>query len=150
MTITIISKNRKAFHDFEVGERFEAGIALQGTEVKALRAAKVNLSEGWVDLGDDGAWLRDTHIGHYSHGNIMNHLETRPRRLLLHKSELLKLEKAVSEKGHTVVPTQIYFKGPHVKVEVAVAKGKKAHDKRDVKRKKEADREMERAMKRRQ
>lgn len=149
MTIKVISKNRRAYHDYEVGESFEAGLQLVGTEVKALRAAKVNLSDGWVDVDDGEAWLKDAKIGAYSHGNIMNHAETRPRRLLLHKKEIAKLMRLISEKGYTVVPTQMYFKGAFVKVEIAVAKGKKAHDKRDTSKKREADREMERAMKRR-
>lgn len=147
--LKVISKNRRAFHEYEIGERLEAGLQLSGTEVKALRAGKVNLAEGWVDIENGEAWLKDTHIGHYSHGNIMNHFETRPRRLLLHKREIIKLTRSCTDKGLTIVPTEIYFSGSKIKLEIAVAKGKKSHDKRDATKKREADREIERAMKKR-
>lgn len=148
MGIKVISKNKKAFHNYEVGDSYEAGIELMGTEVKALRAAKVNLGDGWVDITDKGeAYLRDVHIGHYSHGNIMNHPETRERRLLLHKREIIKLSRAIEEKGYSVVPIKIYFKGRYIKVEVALGKGKKAYDKRESSKQKDADREMARALK---
>jgi SsrA-binding protein len=149
MNVKVISKNRRASHDYELGDTFEAGLQLVGTEVKALRAAKVNLTDGWVDIDNGEAWLKDAHIGLYSHGNIMNHFETRPRRLLLHKREIAKLSRITTEKGLTVVPTQIYFSGAYVKVEIAVAKGKKAYDKREANKAREANREIERAMKRR-
>ena len=148
MGIKIISKNRKAFHNYEVGDRWEAGIALLGTEVKALRATKVNLGDGWVDITQDGrAVLREVHIGQYDFGNRANHDERRPRPLLLHKKEIHKLSRAMSEKGFSIVPLKIYFKGRHIKVEIGLGKGKKAYDKRESSKKKDASREISRAMK---
>jgi SsrA-binding protein len=148
MGIKVISKNKKAFHNYEIGDSFEAGIELQGTEVKALRAGKVNLSDGWVDINANGeAILKETHIGHYSHGNIMNHAERRDRRLLMHKREIVRLTRAIDEKGYSVVPIKIYFKGRYIKVEIALGKGKKSFDKRESSKKKDADRQIERAMK---
>ncbi len=148
MGIKIISKNRKAFHNYEISDRLEAGISLQGTEVKALRAGKVNLGEGWVDINDDGeAFLKDVHIGQYTHGNIMNHEETRPRRLLLHKRELHKLSRATQAKGFAVVPISIYFKRSYIKVEIALGKGKKAFDKRQSEKEKDAKKMISRVLK---
>ncbi len=146
MTIKIIASNKSAFHEYEVLDRFEAGIELQGTEVKSLRSGKVNLSDGWVGFTPKGeAWLKQVHISPYSHGNQFNHHENRERRLLLHKSELAKLIDAVEKKGLTVVPLKIYFKEGWVKVEVAVARGKKLHDKRADSKEKTAKRELARA-----
>ena len=116
MGIKIISKNRKAFHNFEIGDSFEAGIALLGTEVKALRAAKINMTDGWIDISDGQAWLKDTHIGHYDFGNRQNHDETRPRRLLLKKAEIARLNRSIAEKGFSVIPIKFYFKKSYIKV----------------------------------
>jgi SsrA-binding protein len=146
MAIKNISKNRKAYHEYTVGEKFEAGMVLLGTEVKALREGKVNLSDGWVEILNGEAFLRDMHIGHYSHGNILNHDEKRPRKLLLHRKELCKIEKQASDKGLSIIPLEIYFKGPKIKVEVAICRGKKLHDKRQDKKSKEATREIARTM----
>lgn len=146
MSIKIISKNRKAFHNYQIGDSLEAGIALQGTEVKALRAAKVNLQDGWVDIKNGEAFLKDVHIGHYSHGNRQNHLETRTRKLLFHKRELEKLERQMSEKGFSLVPLKMYFKGRHIKVEIGLGKGKKHFDKRESSKQKDAKRQIDRAM----
>ncbi len=149
MGIKIISKNRKAFHNFEIGDKWEAGIELLGTEVKALRAAKVNLGDGWIDITKDGeAIMKEVHIGHYNFGNRMNHEERRDRRLLLHKREINKLNRAILEKGFSVVPIKVYFKGRYIKVEIALGKGKKSYDKRESDKKKTANREIERALKR--
>lgn len=148
MAVKIISKNRKAFHNYEIGDAYEAGIALLGTEVKALRVNKVNLGDGWVDINANGnAVLMETHIGHYSHGNRFNHEEMRPRRLLLHRRELAKLSRAIHEKGLSIVPTKIYFKGRYVKIEIALGKGKKSYDKRQANKTKDANREIHRALK---
>ena len=148
MGIKIISKNRKAFHNYEIGEKMEAGIELRGTEVKALRAAKVNLGDGWVDITrNTEAVLKDIRIGHYEFGNRQNHDENRPRRLLLHKRELIKLGRAVNEKGFSIVPLKIYFKGSYIKVEIGLGKGKKHYDKRESAKKKDANRDMARALK---
>lgn len=145
--IKVISSNKRAFHEYTISDKFEAGIALQGTEVKALRDGRCNLSEGWVELIDDGAMLRDAHIGHYSHGNIMNHAETRTRRLLLHQSELKKLTRAVKEKGFALIPLKIYFKGSFIKVEIGLGKGKKLHDKRQASKDKDAKRDLQKHLK---
>ncbi|MFK7826828.1 MAG: SsrA-binding protein SmpB [Oligoflexales bacterium] len=148
MGIKIIAKNRKAFHEYEITDRFEAGIALQGTEVKSMREGKVNLGDGWVAIDDLGeAYLKQVHISHYSHGNIYNHAESRPRKLLLKKQELKKLSEQVERRGFALVPLKAYFKGQFIKIEIGVGKGKKAHDKRDSSKEKDAQREIERAIK---
>lgn len=150
MSEKIISNNRKAFHEYTIGEKLEAGIALTGTEVKSARLGKVNLSEGWVHIDEFGeAYLRETHIAKYSHGTFTNHEETRPRKLLLHKHEIAKLAQKIEEKGLTVVPLKMYFKDSIIKVEIGVAKGKQLHDKRDSSREREANRDVQRAMRHR-
>jgi SsrA-binding protein len=147
MGIKIITDNRKAFHEYIVTDKMEAGVVLVGTEVKSVRAGKVNLSDGWVDFDEQGeAWLREAHIGKYSHGNIMNHEERRPRKILLKKREIVKLIQATNEKGYTVLPLKMYFKESFVKIEIGVGKGKKLHDKRETSKSKEANRDMARAM----
>lgn len=144
----VISKNRKAFHDYQINETFEAGIVLLGTEVKSIRAGKVNLKEGWVDIDQNSeVILKQVHISHYSHGNINNHNETRARKLLLKKSEIKKLSSAVQAKGYALIPTQIYLRGQFVKIEIGLAKGKKLHDKRESHKEKDAQRNIERALK---
>lgn len=141
--IKIISKNRKAFHNYEIGESYEAGLSLMGTEVKALRVGKVNLSDGWVEItAQNEAMLNAIHIGHYSHGNIHNHDQTRRRKLLLHKKEIARLGRAINEQGFTIVPLKIYFKGSYVKIEIALGKGKKSHDKRHSLKEKDVKREI--------
>ena len=150
MGIKVISKNKKAYHNYQIGDTFEAGIALVGTEVKALRAAKINLGEGGVDISNqEEAWLKDVHIGHYSHGNRQNHDETRPRRLLLKKYEIKRLARKLNEQGFALVPTKVYFKRSYIKVEIGLGKGKKLHDKRESSKAKDANREMSRALKNR-
>ncbi len=146
--IKVLGSNKKAFHEYSITDTWEAGIALQGTEVKALRDGKVNLGDGWVDITPGGqAILRDVHIGHYSHGNIMNHLERRSRVLLLHRREIDKLTRSLREKGFSLIPLKIYFKGRFIKIEVGLGKGKKAYDKRDSSKEKDAKREIDRVMK---
>ena len=147
MSEKVLISNRKAYHDYHIGDKIEAGIALVGTEVKSLRASKANLTDGWVEIGDHGIFLCDIFINHYSHGNIQNHEETRKRPLLLNKREIVKLQRAIEEKGMTIVPTKIYLKGRHIKVEIAPAKGKKNYDKRESQKKKDADRDIQRVMK---
>jgi SsrA-binding protein len=147
MGIKIITDNRKAFHEYIVSDRFEAGLVLTGTEVKAARAGKVNLSDGWIDFDEQGeAWLREAHIGKYSHGNIMNHDERRPRKLLLKHKEIVKLTQRTAEQGFTVLPLKMYFKDSFIKLEIGVGKGKKQHDKRDAAKTREANRDIARAM----
>jgi SsrA-binding protein len=149
MTDRILATNKKAFHEFEVMEKYEAGIVLVGTEVKSLRNGKVSLGEGWVSFSNNEAFIQDIHIAHYSHGNINNHLENRMRKLLLKKKEIYKLVTAVEERGYAVVPTKIYLQGQLIKVEIAVARGKKLHDKRQANKSKDADREIARTMRNR-
>lgn len=145
--IKVIVQNKKAFHEYTISERTEAGIALRGTEVKSIRDGKVNLNDGWVEIDGTIATLRDVHIGQYSFGNIMNHAEKRPRQLLLSRKELVKLGRALEAKGLTIVPLKMYLKGRLVKVEIGIAKGKKLHDKRDSAKSKDAEKQMARALK---
>jgi len=148
MEIKMIASNRRATHEYSIGEVFEAGMVLTGTEVKSARTGKVNLSDGWVTISDAGeAFLQNTHISRYSHGSYMNHEESRPRKLLLKRKELNKLAEKTQEKGLTIVPLKMYFHGQYVKIEIGVAKGKKLHDKRESAKSKEADRDISRAMK---
>lgn len=143
----IITQNKKAFHDYFVEETLEAGILLQGTEVKSLREGKANLKDSYVIVKDGEVFLLNCHISPYSHGNIMNHDPLRTRKLLLHKKEITKLQGKAAQKGYSLIPLKLYFKGSHVKVEVGLAKGKKQYEKRETIKKREADREIARAMK---
>jgi SsrA-binding protein len=149
MSIKILHNNKKAFHNFAISDRWEAGLALMGTEVKALRQAKVNLGDGWVDIENGEAFLREVRIGHYSHGNVHNHEEMRRRKLLLKKKEIIVLTKHIEQKGATIVPLKIYFKDNLVKVEIGLAKGKKDHDKRESAKEKDARRDIDRELKKR-
>ncbi len=145
----IVAQNRKAFHDYFIEETFEAGMILTGTEVKSLRDGKANLKDSYVIIKDSEAFLLNCHISPYSHGNIMNHDPVRTRKLLLHRKEIMRLQGMAAQKGYSLVPLKIYFKGSHAKVEVGLAKGKRQYEKRESIKKKEADREIERAMKNR-
>ena len=138
----LIASNKKALHDYFVVQKFEAGIALTGTEVKSLRGGKANLKDSYVTIKDGEAFLFGAHISPYSHGNIENHDPERTRKLLLHKRELEKLKKETTEKGLTVVPLRLYFKGAKVKAEIAVVRGKKQFDKRETEKKREAAKAM--------
>jgi SsrA-binding protein len=142
----IITQNRKAFHDFHIEEKVEAGIALVGTEVKSLREARVNLKDSYVLIKDSEAILLNCHISPYTHGNIMNHDPLRSRKLLLHKKEIMRLQSKVVQKGYSLIPLKMYFKGPHIKVEIGLVKGKRQYEKRESIKRKEADREIERAI----
>jgi SsrA-binding protein len=144
-----LAANRRARHDFEILETFEAGLVLSGTEVKAARSGKVQLKDSYVDFQNGQAFLVGAHISHYSHGNRENHEPERPRRLLMKRREIDKLFGRTQLRGLTVVPLAVYLKGNWVKVEVALAQGKKLYDKRAAERKKELDREAEEAMGRR-
>lgn len=144
----VIATNRKAFHEYSIGDRLEAGLVLTGSEVKSMRAGKANLSDGWVDFRAGEAWLVEVHVARYSHGGYSNHEEKRPRKLLLARREIDKLEKKVATTGMALVPLKLYFKGSLVKVELGVAKGKKAFDKREATKERETNRELARAMRR--
>jgi len=135
-----LSDNRQAGHNFFLLDRYEAGIALTGTEVKAAKAGKVQLRDAYASVEKGEAWLLNAHISEYSHGNRFNHLPTRPRKLLLHRREIDKLGSETREKGLSVVPTRLYLKNGRIKCELAVAKGKKFHDKREAERER-SDRE---------
>jgi SsrA-binding protein len=145
----LIASNKKALHEYFVVQKLEAGLVLTGTEVKALRDGKANLKDAYVIFKNGEAYLFGLHISAYSHGNIQNHEPDRTRKLLLHKRELDKLHGQTAEKGLTVVPLRLYFKGPRVKAEIAVVRGKKQYDKRDTERGRELDREAAAAMKER-
>jgi len=143
----LLASNRRARHDYHVLETVEAGLSLQGTEVKAARAGKVQLKDSYVEFRGGEAFLIGAHISEYSHGNRENHLPERERKLLLHRREIDKLAARVIAKGFTVVPLQVYLKHDRVKVEVALVQGKKLHDKRAAERERELDREARDAMK---
>ncbi len=138
------TKNRKAFHNFEILESLEAGIALQGTEVKSIRDGKVNLKDSFARIIKGEAYLINCHISQYSHGNINNHNPVRDRKLLLHKSEINRLIGKMNKKGLTLVPLSMYFKGGRVKVEIALAKGKREYDHREDIKKRDLLREEKR------
>lgn len=144
----IIATNKDARFRFFIEDTFEAGVSLLGTEVKSLRAGKVQMSDAYVFFRNGEAFLSNMHIAEYSHGNRENHQPLRERKLLLHRKELDQLSAAVNEQGRTIVPTQMYFSKGKAKVEVAIAKGKKLHDKRADLKEKEAKREMDRNRKR--
>ena len=143
----LIASNKKVLHDYHVLQKLEAGIELTGTEVKSLRDKGANLKDSYVFFKSGEAFLLGAHIAPYSHGNMQNHEPERTRRLLLHTREIEKLEAQVVEKGLTVVPLRLYFKGNRVKIEIAVVRGKKLYDKREVEKRREADREAAAAMK---
>lgn len=142
-----MARNKRAAHDYLLTQRYEAGVVLVGTEVKALRQGRASLSESWVEIDDAGeAWLHGAHIPEYSQGSWTNHSARRPRKLLLHAAQLRRLEESSREGGWTVVPTSLYFLGSWVKVEVAVARGKAEHDKRQALRERQDAREAQRVM----
>jgi len=144
-----IAANRKAFHDFFIEEKIEAGIALVGTEVKSLRAGRVNLRDSYAELRAGEVYLVGTHISPYEQGNVWNHDPLRPRKLLLHSREIDRLEQKIKERGYTLVPTRLYFRGSRVKVEIGLARGKRQYDKRADLAKRDAQRDVERALRRR-
>ena len=138
----LIAANRKARYDYEIEERFEAGLALVGTEVKSCRDGKANLTDAYAVVRSGEAWLMQCHIAPYSHGNRENHDPLRPRKLLLHRGEIEKLHVSVSQDGRTLIPLRLYFKAGRAKVEIAVGRGKKTYDKRQDMAKRSADKRM--------
>ena len=143
----LIADNRRARHDYELLERFEAGLVLTGTEVKSLRDGRASLAQAFADVRDGEVWLVGAEISTYDQGNIANHIPTRDRKLLLHRGEIASLYGKVREKGLTLVPTRMYWKDGRAKVEIALARGKQTIDKRRDIAKREADRAMQRALK---
>ncbi len=148
--IKILTDNRQAGHLYHLLERFEAGLALTGTEVKAARSGKIQLKDAYGEIEGGEAWLVNAHISPYSHGNIYNHDPLRRRKLLLHREEIHKLAVKTRERGLTLVPTKVYLKKGLVKCEIALAKGKKLHDKRDAEREREQKQEARAAVRRNQ
>ena len=145
----IIADNRKARHDYFVIETYEAGVELFGTEVKSLRAGGVNLKDSYCDIDGGELFALGVHISPYEQGNIFNKDPLRPKKLLMHKREIMKLTGLVSREGYTLVPLSLYFKGSYVKMSVGLCKGKKLYDKREDAARKDADRTIEKAMKNR-
>jgi SsrA-binding protein len=148
--IKVIATNRRAFHDYFIDEKIEAGLALTGTEIKSIREGRVNLREAYADFDHGEAWLRAAHIAPFDHGNRYNHEPTRPRKLLMHRSEIADLAAKVTRPGFTVVPLQMYLKHGRAKIELGLARGKRSYDKRDSISRRDAQREMEREMARRE
>ena len=144
-----ITANRKAFHEYFVLERFEAGIELAGTEVKSIRGGNVNLKDAFCTIKNGELFIRGMHISPYEHGNIFNKDPVRPRRLLMHKREILKLNARVMQDGVALIPLSLYFKGSRVKLELGLCKGKKLHDKRDSEADRQSKRDIDRMMKER-
>jgi SsrA-binding protein len=137
----VVVTNRAALHEYYILDRFEAGIALSGTEVKSIRAGQIQLKESYVAVRDGEAWLFNAHISHYSHGNRLNHDPTRTRKLLLHRREIERLEEQTTMKGMTLVVTRVYLKRGRVKFEIGVGRGKKLYDKRETEMRRTLERE---------
>jgi SsrA-binding protein len=149
MVIKTVATNRKAFHNYHIGDGIEAGIALTGSEIKSIRDGRVSLGDAYVRPENGELWLLNAHIARYEAGSYMSHEPTRPRKLLLHRKEIDSLTGKVAEKGLTLVATRLYLKGNIAKVEIALAKGKKLYDKREAISRREVDRELARAIKKR-
>ena len=147
--VKIAARNQKAFHEYFIDEKFEAGIELTGTEVKSIRLGTLSLKEAWCQIKDGQLFIRQMHIAPYEQGNIFNKDTKRPRRLLLHKREIMRLFGKVKQDGYSLIPLSVYFKGSRVKVKVGLCKGKKLYDKRAAAAEKDAKRQIERAMKER-
>jgi len=143
----LVAQNKKAFHDYHIEERFEAGIVLTGTEIKSIRLGKVNLRDSFAQVRRGEVTLHNMHVSPYEQGNRYNHEPLRTRKLLLHRNEINKLIGSIKEKGFTLVPLRLYLKNGLAKVEIALAKGKKEYDKRETLKKKDAQREIEKAIK---
>jgi len=143
-----VAVNRRAFHDYFIDERYEAGLVLTGTEVKSLRTGRANLADGYVRVDGHEAWLENVHISAYAQGGYVNHEPRRPRKLLLHAKEIASLVGKVRQRGYTLIPLRIYFSRNHAKVEVGLGRGKRQYDKRQALAEADAKREMERAIRR--
>ena len=148
--IKMIAQNRKAFHDYFVEEKYECGVALFGTEVKSIRQGRVNLKESWAQVRKGEVWVEGMHISPYEQGNIFNRDPLRAKKLLLHKSEIRKLDSLVMRQGFTLIPLELYFSNGRVKLQLGLCKGKQLHDKRDSMAKKDSEREIRRALREKQ
>lgn len=144
-----IAQNKKAYHDYFVEESFEAGLELCGTEVKSIRQGKVNLKDSWCGIQDGEIFVNGMHVSPYEQGNIFNRDPVRKRRLLMHKREIARLFGQVKQEGLALIPLSLYFKGPHVKMQLGLCRGKKLYDKRDAAAQRDAKRDIDRAMKQR-
>ena len=147
--IKIVAKNPKVYHDYFVEEKYEAGIELAGTEVKSIRAGTMHLKEAWCQIQDGELWIKQMHISPYEHGNLFNRDPVRPRRLLMHRREIMSLFGKVKQDGYAIIPLSVYLKNSRVKVEIGLCKGKKLYDKREDAAKRDAKRQIDRAMKER-
>ena len=147
--VKVMAKNREAYHDYFIIEEFEAGISLVGTEVKSIRQGTLSLKDAWCGVKDGELWIRQMHISPYEKGNIFNKDPLRPRKLLMHKRQINYLFGKVKQDGYSIIPLQVYLKNSRVKLKIALCKGKKLYDKRDDMAKKDAKRQIERAMKER-
>lgn len=143
----VIAFNRKASHEYFLEDRYEAGIELKGTEIKSIRSGHVQLKDAYISFQNKEAFIKEMHIPEYAYGNRFNHDETRVRRLLLHKQEIIKLQQKVQLKGYTIIPLSLYLSKGKAKLEIVLAKGKNLHDKRNTQKEKDAKREIEKAMK---
>ncbi|MEX2598206.1 MAG: SsrA-binding protein SmpB [Dehalococcoidia bacterium] len=146
--IRTVADNRRAFYDYDLLERAEAGVALSGTEIKSVRAAKANIRDAYAQVRNGEVWLQNMHISPWTSGGPWNHEPVHPRRLLLHKKEIDRLGRIANQQGLTIIPLRIYIKGHHAKVELALAKGRRRHDKRQAIMQRETDREIARSIKR--
>jgi SsrA-binding protein len=149
MSVKVVATNRKARHEYFILDTFEAGIELQGSEIKSIRAGQISLAEAYVQLDGEQAWLVEAHVAPYEQASHYNHEPRRPRKLLLHKSEIRTIWDDVRKKGVTVIPLQVYLKNGRAKVEIAVARGKKLYDKRQDIARRDAERELQRSFRRR-
>lgn len=149
-TIKVVATNRKAYHDYFIEDRFEAGLVLTGTEIKSVRAGQVNLRDSFATIKDGELWLINAHIAVYERGTLFNHDPRRPRKLLMHRREINRLAGKIQEKGFTLIPLRMYLKNNRAKVELALARGQRHYDKRATLREKETRREVEREMARHQ
>lgn len=143
---SLVAQNKKARHDYTIHDTFEAGMVLTGTEVKSLRQGRASLVDSFATIDDGEVWLRQAHIPEYSHGTWTNHTARRTRKLLLHRREIDRIERKLTDSGSTLVPLSIYFSDGYAKVEIALASGKREYDKRQTLRRRDADREAERAL----
>lgn len=147
MSIKLVSENKKAWHDYEIIEKIEAGIVLMGSEVKSIRAGSVNLKDSYISFRGDEAFLQNAHISVYKSSSYNNHEPERLRKLLLNRQELNKLMSKIHERGYSCIPLKMYFKSGKIKVEIALGKGKKSHDKRESVKKRDVNRELQKTMK---
>lgn len=147
--VKVIARNRKARHDYEILDTVEAGIVLMGSEIKSIRDGKINIAEGYVQFSEGEVWLLNAHIASYDEAGVWGHAPLRSRKLLLHKKQIVRLYNQTREKGLTIVPLQVHLRSGRAKIDLAVARGKKQYDKRETLRKKDARRQIERAMKQR-